>query len=119
MSAETRKERASDWEYNPGVGDSLWRSDGIRDDSAPVVDTLPISSWLKSAMQFTFPLNVSKLGLSAWMAIASTAQYLNGGYQMGSLGLKSGCAYDENMLSRRGLKMNSLPKPPKTEGWVS
>ena len=55
MSAETRSDLAIDWASNEGDGESLCNSEEIREDSAPVVDTEPISSWLKRAMQLTFP----------------------------------------------------------------
>lgn len=46
------------------------------EDSAPVVETDPISSWLKSAIAFTFPSRILKLGDDAKVAMASTAQNL-------------------------------------------
>jgi hypothetical protein len=38
-------------------------SEGIRDDSAPEEETLPISSWLKRAIQLTLPSRIEK----AWV----------------------------------------------------
>jgi hypothetical protein len=60
ISAEIKKDCEIDWERVAGVGERRLRRRGIRVDSAPVVETLPISSWLKSAMQFTFPSRVGK-----------------------------------------------------------
>ena len=48
----------------------------MREDSAPEVETEPISSWLKRAMQFTLPSRAVKLFELAKVAMASTAQYL-------------------------------------------
>lgn len=59
-----------------GVGDSLLRRVGTRLDSAPEVETLPISSWLKRAMQLTFPSSVGKKDAETRSAKASTAQNL-------------------------------------------
>ena len=49
----------------------------MRLDSAPELDTLPISSWLKSAMQLTFPSKEGKYWELALSASASTAQNLS------------------------------------------
>ena len=53
-------------------------SEGIREDSAPDEETLPISSWLNRAMQFTLPLRVEKDCAATCSAMASTAQKLDG-----------------------------------------
>lgn len=60
----------------PGVGESRLSSEAMSEDSAPVVETDPTSSWLKSAMQFTFPSAVEKEGEEANVAIASKAANL-------------------------------------------
>lgn len=60
MSAEIKKDWEIDCARVAGVGERRLRSNGMSVDSAPVVETLPISSWLKSAMQFTFPSSVGK-----------------------------------------------------------
>ena len=70
MSAEIRKEREIDCEREAGVGERRLRREGMRLDSAPEVDTLPISSWLKRAIQLTFPSSI------AISARDSTAQKL-------------------------------------------
>ena len=56
-----------------GVGDSRSRSVGMMLDSAPVVETLPISSWLNKAMTLTLPLSLRD---GAYCVMASTAQKL-------------------------------------------
>lgn len=76
MSHETKNERAMDSASVPGVGDRRLRRDGTRFDSAPVLDTLPISSWLKRAIQFMFPSRIAVLAEEAKDANASTAQKL-------------------------------------------
>lgn len=95
-SLERRKDLAMDWERRAGEGDKRSRREGIREDSAPVVDTEPISSqgegwsfkafgsgarslpsWLKSAMQFTLPSSVRKSEDDAKLAKASKAQNLS------------------------------------------
>ena len=48
----------------------------MMEDSAPVVETEPISSWLKSAMAFPLPSWTLKLDEDAKLAMASTAQNL-------------------------------------------
>ena len=70
MSALTRNERATDCAYAAGVGESRWSRNGMSDDSAPDVETEPISSWLKSAMQFTLPSSAVKLFEVAKVAMA-------------------------------------------------
>lgn len=44
MSAEIRNDREIDWASVAGVSESRLRSVGMRLDSAPDVETLPISS---------------------------------------------------------------------------
>jgi hypothetical protein len=75
MSAETRSDLAIDWASCAGSGESLCSSEGIREDSAPVVETEPISSWLKRAMQLTFPSRGKRLD-DALSDKASTAANL-------------------------------------------
>lgn len=75
MSAETRSDLAIDWARCAGSGESLCNSEGIREDSAPVVETEPISSWLKRAMQLTFPSRGKRLD-DALSDSASTAANL-------------------------------------------
>lgn len=58
MSLLIRNDFAIDCACVAGVGDSRSISVGIREDSAPLVDTEPISSWLKSAIQLTLPSKV-------------------------------------------------------------
>lgn len=77
MSAEIKNDRAIDWARVAGVGERRFRRDGIRLDSAPEVETLPISSWLKSAMQLTLPSRVGNSWAEAVSAMASTAQNLD------------------------------------------
>lgn len=115
MSAEMRNERVIDCAKDPGVGESLLRREGIRLDSAPEVDTLPISSWLKRAMQFTFPSNVGKYCEETLSAKASTAQKLK---EWSVLQEHWGVnyPYEDTRLSMRGLKMNSLLIPPRVAG---
>lgn len=76
ISQEIKKDRAIDSAVDSGVGDRRLRSEGIRLDSAPDIDTLPISSWLKRAMQLTFPSSVATLADEAKDDNASTAQKL-------------------------------------------
>ena len=76
MSAEIKKDRDIDCASESGVSESRLRRIGIRFDSAPDVDTLPISSWLKSAIQFTFPSRDGKPSAETVSAKASTAQNL-------------------------------------------
>lgn len=76
ISLLRRNERAIDCPKVAEVGDNRWRNVGIREDSAPVVDTEPISSWLKRAIQFTFPLQTEKSGDVAKLANASKAAKL-------------------------------------------
>ena len=75
MSAEIRNDRAMDWPRADGVLESLLRRDGMRLDSAPEVETLPISSWLNKAIQLTFPSKL-ETGWEPLSARASTAQKL-------------------------------------------
>lgn len=64
------------WANRSGVGESRLSTEGIRFDSAPVLETLPTSSWLNSAIQLTFP---SSNELDERLPIrASTAQNLHG-----------------------------------------
>ena len=74
MSAEMRKDLAMDWARVPAVGDKRWSNDGISEDSAPVDDTDPTSSWLKSAIQLTLLPGAALDG--ELLASASTAQNL-------------------------------------------
>ena len=60
MSELIRKEREIDWARVAGVGESRSRRVGMREDSAPVEETEPISSWLKRAMTFKLPSRVGK-----------------------------------------------------------
>ena len=48
------------------------------EDSAPVVETDPISSWLNSVIAFTLPSRTLKFEEDAKVAMASTAQNLAG-----------------------------------------
>lgn len=57
------------------MGESRSRRIGIRDDAAPELETDPISSWLKRAMQFTFPSSGNDW-VVAWLASASNAAKL-------------------------------------------
>lgn len=87
----------------------------MRDDSAPDVETEPISSWLNRAIQFTLPSSTLKEAEDANVEIASTAANLslvsvcNGGAEGENI-------HEENWLSMRGLNTNSSFKPPRTEG---
>ena len=56
-----------------GVGDRRLRRVGMRLESAPEVETLPISSWLNKAITLTLALS---LGDDSYCAMASTAQKL-------------------------------------------
>lgn len=76
MSAEIRNDREMLCASIAGDGESLSRSVWIRLDAAPEVDTLPISSWLNSAMQFTLPSSTLKDWEDALSARDSTAQKL-------------------------------------------
>lgn len=76
MSAEIRKERAIDWLKVSAVGDKRFKSEGMIDDSAPVEETEPTSSWLKRAIALTFPSRSGNVALWTLCAIASTAQNL-------------------------------------------
>ena len=71
MSQDTRNEFATERPCSVGVGLRRARRVGMRLDSAPVVETEPISSWLKRAMTETLP--VAGGGVEAR---ASTAQKL-------------------------------------------
>jgi len=53
-SLEMRNECAMDRALGPGPGERRSSRDKATLDAAPVVDTLPISSWLKHMMTFTF-----------------------------------------------------------------
>lgn len=59
-----------------GVGDRRFSRVGTKEPCAPEVDWEPISSWLKSVMQFTFPSRVGKSWSEAVLARASTAAKL-------------------------------------------
>lgn len=76
MSQLMRKERETDCAYAPEPGERRCRRKGMREDSAPDVETEPISSWLKSAMQFTLPSSTLKEEDEANVASASRAQNL-------------------------------------------
>ena len=117
MSAERRSDLAIDWANSAGVGESLCNSEGMREDSAPVVETEPISSWLKRAMQLTFPSR-GKRRDDALSDNASTAANLEVATLGNWCGFRS-YAYEDTRLSIRGLKMNSLFSPPSTDGCVS
>jgi len=54
-----------DWARDAGVGERRFMNDGMREDSAPEEETLPISSWLKRAIQFTLPSRVEKDSVQA------------------------------------------------------
>ena len=56
-----------------GVGDRRFKRVGMMLDSAPEVETLPISSWLNRAITLTLPLSLED---GSYCAIASTAQKL-------------------------------------------
>lgn len=60
ISELIKNEREIDWASAAGVGERRSRRVGMRDDSAPVEETEPISSWLKRAMTFTLPSRVGK-----------------------------------------------------------
>lgn len=87
----------------------------MRLDSAPEVETLPISSWLKRAMQLTLPSRVGKAWEVTVLEIASTAQNLGVVWDLDWTDVLTE-TYDETRLSMRGLKMNSLSIPPRTAG---
>lgn len=76
MSLLIKNDRAIDWARVAGVGDRRSRRVGMREDSAPLVETEPISSWLNRAMQFTLPSRVGKRFDEATSAMASTAANL-------------------------------------------
>lgn len=61
-SAETKKDLEMLWANAPGLGERRLMREGSRLDCAPDVEMLPISSWLKSAMQLTLPSKVRKSG---------------------------------------------------------
>lgn len=100
------------------MGDRRCRSEGIKEDSAPDVETLPISSWLKRAMQLTLPSRRLKLEDEAYVEMASTAQNLQL-FAVRYVTYENQATHEQTWLSIRGLNMNSLLTPPKTEGWVS
>ena len=77
MSAEIKNDRAIDWLSFSADGERRLRRDGIIEDSAPVDETEPTSSWLNKAMTLTFPLTLGNCGEFACSMMDSTAQKLS------------------------------------------
>lgn len=76
MSELMRNERATDCAYAPEPGERRCRRKGMSEDSAPELETEPISSWLNSAIQFTLPSSTLNDEDEAKVASASSAQNL-------------------------------------------
>lgn len=68
-----RNEREMVCAKSDGVGARRLRRVGMRLDSAPEVETLPISSWLNKAITLTLPLSLAD---DSYCVMASTAQKL-------------------------------------------
>jgi len=60
MSQDSKKDLATDCAYVWGVGERRFNNIGSKLPIAPEVDTLPISSWLNSAIALIFPLTSGK-----------------------------------------------------------